>query len=294
MAVTTWPMSIRSQILALVLLPLAILALLVVTAQRIPVPEIGRSYVLRADLPAVDSVPDLPDVVGADDLPLVVIDAGHGGHDPGATGQGLREKDLVLALALALRDELEEEGGVSVALTRDDDRYLLHAERLDIARRLDADLFLSIHADSAGTAGEVVGASIYTLSNEASSEAAARFAERENASDRLNGLDVGGQSDTVNAILVELSQRRTQEQSAEFARLIRREGEGALRFHPQARRSAALKVLRAPDVPSVLFESGFISNRSEAQQLASEEGRRRFAETMARAIRVYFARNRES
>ena len=148
--------------------------------------------------------------------------------------------------------------------------------------------------DSAGEAAEVTGASIYTLSNQASSEAAARFAERENASDRLNGVDVGGRSDVVNTILVELSQRRTQEQSDEFARLIRREGGDAIRFHPQARRSAALKVLRAPDVPSVLFESGFITNEADAQRLASPEGRARFAEVMARAIRIYFARQQES
>ena len=223
-----------------------------------------------------------------------MIDAGHGGHDPGASGQGYREKTIVLGLARALRDRLEEEGRVRVALTRDDDRYLVHAERVDIARRLDADLFLSIHADSAGEAAEVTGASIYTLSNKASSEAAALFAERENASDRINGTDVGAQSDVVSTILVELSQRRTQEQSDAFARLIRREAEGAIRFHPQARKSAALKVLRAPDVPSVLFESGFITNEDDARRLASPEGRARFAEVMARAIRSYFARQQES
>ena len=287
-------MSIRTHILLLVLLPLAVVATLVVTAQRIPVPEIGRAYVLRVDLPAADVPGALPDVAGREGLPLVVIDAGHGGHDPGASGQGYREKTVVLGLARALRAELEKEGNVRVAMTREDDRYLVHAERVAIARRLDADLFLSIHADSAGDAAEVTGASIYTLSNQASSEAAARFAERENASDRLNGVDVGGRSDVVNTILVELSQRRTQEQSDEFARLIRREGEDAIRFHPQARRSAALKVLRAPDVPSVLFESGFITNEADAQRLASPEGRARFAEVMARAIRIYFARQQES
>ena len=283
-------MSIRVQLLLLVLLPLVLVAVLVATAQRIPVPEIGRGYVLRVTLPEADAPATLPDVAGRAGLPLVVIDAGHGGHDPGASGQGYREKDIVLGLARALRDELEREGKVRVALTRDDDRYLVHAERVAIARRLDADLFLSIHADSAGDAEQVTGASIYTLSNRASSEAAARFAERENASDRLNGIDVGGESDVVSTILVELSQRRTQEQSGEFARLIQREGEGSIRFLRQPQRSAVLKVLRAPDMPSVLFESGFISNEADAQRLASEEGRARFAKAMARAIRVYFAR----
>lgn len=287
-------MSMRAQILLMVLLPLLVVAALIVSEQRIPVPEIGRGYVLRVELPGADTPGALPEVAGREGLPLVVIDPGHGGHDPGASGQGYREKAIVLGLARALRDELEKRGDVRVAMTRDDDRYLVHAERVDIARRLDADLFLSIHADSAGEAAEVTGASIYTLSNEASSEAAARFAERENASDRLNGVDVGGQSDLVNTILVELSQRRTQEQSDAFARLIRREGEGVIRFHPRARHSAALKVLRAPDVPSVLFESGFITNEADAQRLASPEGRARFAKVMAQAIRIYFARQQES
>ncbi|QPD00119.1 N-acetylmuramoyl-L-alanine amidase family protein [Qipengyuania soli] len=250
--------------------------------QRITLPEATQGYVL-------------PTVRGDSRLPLVVIDAGHGGHDPGAAGQGLVEKNLVLKLALALRDQLEKDGDVRVALTRDDDRYLLHSERFEIARRLDASLFVSIHADSAGDASDVAGASIYTLSNEASSEAAARFAERENASDRVNGVELGDQSDTVSNILVELSQRRTQEQSGELSRLILREGrEVGLGFHPQPQRSAALKVLRAPDVPSVLFESGFITNKDEAARLSSPEGQRRFAETMARAIRIYFARQKES
>ena len=255
----------------------------------------GGGYAARIELPEAAPGYILPTVTGDRALPLVVIDAGHGGHDPGASGQGLVEKALVLDLALALRDRLELEGDVRVALTRSDDRYLLHAERFEIARRLDAALFISIHADSAGDASDVAGASIYTLSNEASSEAAARFAERENASDRVNGVELGGRSDAVSNILVELSQRRTQEQSTEISRLILREGrEVGLAFHPRPQRSAALKVLRAPDVPSVLFESGFITNADEAARLSSAEGRRRFADAMARAIRIYFARQQES
>ncbi|MCH2487676.1 MAG: N-acetylmuramoyl-L-alanine amidase [Erythrobacter sp.] len=284
--------------LAILGVPFALFALLLGVAaasgRDLPAPHFGRDYVKRIALDDRGEV-DLPEIEGStgDDRPLVVIDPGHGGHDPGASGVGVVEKALVLDLALALRDALLEQGEVRVALTRSDDRYLLHAERYEIARRLDADLFVSIHADSAGEASEVAGASIYTLSNRASSEAAARFAERENRADRINGQDVAGQSDVVNTILVELSQRRTQEESREFASLIEREGEDSIRFHPQPRRSAALKVLRAPDVPSVLFESGFITNEEEAARLASPEGRRRFAETLARAIRIYFVRQRK-
>lgn len=283
-------MSSRAQILLLVLLPVAILVALISLAGALGVAGNGPGFVVRVALPAAREGAALPEVRGDSALPLVVIDAGHGGHDPGATGQTYVEKQLVLDLARALRDEIQREGFARVALTRDDDRYLLHSERFEIARRLGADLFLSIHADSAGERSEVAGASIYTLSNAASSEAAARFADRENASDKLNGVNLDEQSDAVNDILIELSQRRVQEQSDEFARLIAREGDGKLDFHPQARRSAALKVLRAPDIPSVLFESGFISNDADAARLASPEGRVLFAQVMARAMRIYFSR----
>ena len=286
-------MTRRIQLLAIVLLPLAIIGGLVLLARGTGLVGHGAGYVARVELPKEVSVVDLPEVTGDASLPLVVIDAGHGGHDPGASARGYVEKDLVLGLALALRDELEGKGIARVALTRDDDTYLLHGERYRIAQRLDADLFLSLHADSAGTYDEVAGASIYTLSQEASSRAAALFAQRENESDVLGGVDLSKQEDTVSDILVELSQRRTQERSSQFAALIEREGRGAIDFHPQARRSAWLAVLRAPDVPSVLFESGFISNEADAKRLASSEGREAFADAMGRAIRAYFTRQQD-
>lgn len=284
-------MSLRAQLWLIFLAPIALLGALYALGLSLPVPALGRAYVIRFELPKPGAA-DLPKVLGPPDAsrPLVVIDAGHGGHDPGASGQGFREKDLVLGLATALRDKLVADGGIRVALTRSDDRFLVLGERFAIARALGADLFLSIHADSAGEEDQIAGASIYTLSTEASSEAAARFAARENAADSVNGVDLSNQSDAVSTILVELSQRRTQADSAEFAGLITREGAGILQFHPQARRSAGLAVLRAPDVPSVLYEAGFISNRDEANRLASPEGRAKFADVLARAIRIYFAR----
>jgi N-acetylmuramoyl-L-alanine amidase len=289
-------MSLRAQLWLVFLAPVALLGALYAFGLTLPVPALGRQYIIRFPLPSAGEPIDLPRVEGPPDKsrPLVVIDAGHGGHDPGASGQGFQEKDLVLGLAKSLRDEIVREGGVRVALTRDDDRVLVLGERFAIARALGADLFLSIHADSAGDEDGVSGASIYTLSNEASSQAAARFAARENAVDTINGIPLSGQSDTVNSILVELSQRRTQGDSADFSRLIAREGQGVLRFHPQARRSAGLAVLRAPDVPSVLYEAGFISNQAEANQLASPEGREQFAQVLARAIRIYFARRSDA
>lgn len=286
----------RLQITLLFLAPLLALGLLYALGLSIPVPALGRGYVVRITLPDPGARMALPPVSGPLDptRPLVVIDAGHGGHDPGASGAGYREKVITLALARALRSELVREGGVRVALTRSDDRFLVLAERAEIARQLGADLFLSIHADSAGEQEGVSGASIYTLSDMASSEAAARFAARENSADVVNGTSLARQDSGVTAILVELSQRRVQEKSTEFATLVLREGQdaagGGLQFHPVPLRSAGLAVLRAPDVPSALFEAGFITNPDDAGRLASAQGQARYARVLARAIRVYFAR----
>ncbi|WP_338245149.1 N-acetylmuramoyl-L-alanine amidase family protein [Aurantiacibacter hainanensis] len=287
-------MSHRLQIGLLLAFPVLVVVALYALGSAIPVPVLGRDYVVRVDLPDGAQTIGLPEIAGPSDpsRPLVLIDAGHGGFDLGAVGEGYLEKTIVLGLAQALRDRLLEEGGIRVAMTREDDRFIVLEERAEIARALGADLFLSIHADSAGDSEGVAGATIYTLSETASSEAAARFAERENEADIINGVDLSGQDEEVNAILVELSQRRTSEQSAAFAELIEREGQGTLEFHPQARRSAALAVLRAPDVPGVLFESGFVTNPEEAERLASEEGQERFADVLTRAIRIYFARER--
>ncbi len=293
-------MSVRVLLLVILAVPAIVLGAAYATGAKIPVPEWGRDYVLRFLLNPEDEPLVLPDIVGPDDpsRPLVVIDAGHGGRDPGSvarlgSGAEVLEKELVLQLALALRDTLVEEGGIRVALTREDDAIVVLADRPEIARQLGADLFISIHADSAGENSSVAGASIYTLSTEASSEAAARFAERENAADELNGITIDGQSEEVSAILVELSQQRTQDEATEFAALIEREGEGRIAFHPQARRSAELAVLRAPDVPGVLFESGFVTNDADRARLMTEEGRGEYAAVLARAIRVYFARRAE-
>lgn len=292
----------RLQIALVFLAPVVMLAGLYALGHALGVraPLLGRAYVVRVTLPDPDANVGLPPVLGPHDpgAPLIVIDAGHGGHDPGASGGevvgGLREKTLALGLARALRDELLRRGGMRVAMTRDDDTFLVLEERAEIARRLGADLFLSIHADSAGDKAGVTGASVYTLSSTASSEAAARFAARENSADVVNGVPLANQDPQVNAILVELSQRRAQQSSDDFAGLILREGAGVLKFHPQARRSANLVVLKSPDVPSALFEAGFISNPEEAGLLASPEGQRRVAEAMARAIRIYFMRLAEA
>jgi N-acetylmuramoyl-L-alanine amidase len=290
-------MSFRALLLVVLIGPGLLLGAAAAAGWVIPVPYWGRDYVLRFALAGAGEEIALPSIDGPDDpaRPLVVIDAGHGGRDPGAIGTDQRgrkvnEKDITLALALALRDELLRTGGIRVALTRADDRILPLGHRSEIARLLEADLFLSIHADSAGDRDDVSGASIYTLSNEASSEAAARFAARENAADRLNGLTIEGQSAAVSTILVELSQRRTQEDAIAFAGLVLREGDTRIGFVPQPQRAAALAVLRAPDVPSVLFESGFVTSGADRARLTTAAGQAQYVQVLARAIRIHFAR----
>lgn len=282
----------RLQLLLILLAPLAVFAAMVGVDRGFAHPGRGQGYMIRFELPPVDRLTGLPEILGPADAsrPLVVIDPGHGGKDPGAGTGSLKEKALTLALALALRDELLAKGGIRVALTRADDSYVLLPERSAIARRLGADLFISIHADSTDGDGSANGATVYTLSAKGSNEAAERIAARENAADVINGVQLREQSDLVGAILVDLSQREALSRSEEFARLILREGAGQMVFREQSEQSAAFAVLKAPDMPSVLFESGYINNPADAARLSSDAGRKTFAEVNARAIRAFFAR----
>jgi N-acetylmuramoyl-L-alanine amidase len=252
------------------------------------------AYTLTVPVPSPSRALPLPRVKGADNRPLVVIDAGHGGVDPGAINPqtGLREKDVTLAIAKEIRDTLVASGRVRAALTREDDRYILHRERYGIARRLHADLFISIHCDSAG-AGEARGATAYTLSDVASDKEAARLAARENKADVIAGVDLGGNSD-VSSILIDLTQRETMNASASFARLLGREAQPLIPVKPSFHRMASLMVLKAPDMPSILFETGYISNMQDAAFLDSEQGRERIAKAVLQAVEVYFARRMAS
>ena len=231
----------------------------------------------------------LPRIHGDASRPLVVIDAGHGGRDPGAIGaDGAREKDLTLASALAIRDALLASGRVRVALTREDDRFLVLQERFGLARKLKADLFISVHCDSAGDA-DATGATVYTLSEVASDKEAARLAARENRADIIAGVDLGAQSADISSILIDLTQRETMNASARFARLLGREAQPLMPIKQNYHRMAALVVLKAPDMPSVLFETGYISNPGDAAFLASEDGRRRIARSVRQAVEIHFA-----
>ncbi|MBS3931209.1 MAG: N-acetylmuramoyl-L-alanine amidase [Sphingomonadales bacterium] len=270
--------------------PLAVFAAMVMADRMFGRPGRGLDYVLSIDLTPADT--RLPKIEGPLDSsrPLVVIDAGHGGKDPGAGAGEPKEKDLVLALALALRDELLKQGGVRVALTRSDDTYLLLGERPAVARRLGADLFISIHADSTEVESGALGASVYTLSDKGSNEAAERMAARENAADEINGIRISNQSDDVNTILVDLSQGQSLAHSQLFAALLLREARGTMPLKDAEPQSAAFAVLKSPDVPSILFETGYINNPLDLARLMAPNGRKALAESTARAIKVFFAR----
>jgi N-acetylmuramoyl-L-alanine amidase len=280
------------QLLLVALAPVVVFFAMVAADRIFGAPGRSGSYSVRIELPPAGGEVGLPPIEGPLDAsrPLVVIDPGHGGHDPGAGAGRIKEKELTLALASELRKQLLTHGGVRVAMTRSDDRYLLLEERSGIARRLKADLFLSIHADSADHA-DASGATVYTLSDKGTDEIATRLAARENRADTINGVRLAGTSDTVGAILVDLSQRDTGVRSAELARLILREGVERIPFRARSLQQAAFVVLKSPDIPSVLFEVGYISNDKDAGRLASPAGREAFAETTAQAIRVFFARH---
>ena len=252
-----------------------------------------NSYSVKIPLGKPQDTVALPKIRGPKDTsrPLVVIDAGHGGHDPGTVSPhgGKYEKDVVLAIAKAVRDQLVASGRIRVALTRETDKFLVLEERYGIARRLDADLFISIHADAAGNEA-ASGATVYTLSEVASDREAAKLAARENRANIINGINLGGANREVSSILIDLTQRETMNVSADFAKLLIREGERAIKFRATPHRFASLVVLKAPDTPSVLFESGYLTNKDDVALLSSRSGQSKVALGIANAVEVHFAR----
>ena len=232
-----------------------------------------------------------PKISGPAGRPLVIIDAGHGGHDPGAISPttGRREKDITLAVARAIRAELVRSGRVRVALTREDDRFLILGERSAIAHSVKADLFISIHADSAQR-DTASGATIYTLSEVASDREAQLLAQRENRADIINGVNLGKQASEVASILLDLAQRETMDNSAAFANLLKREATGLVPFRPDYHRMAGFVVLKAPDTPSILLELGYLTNDEDAEGLSSDTGKQNIATGIRRAVEIHFAR----
>ncbi len=215
---------------------------------------------------------------------VVVLDAGHGGIDSGTTGvNGSMEKDLVLDEALRLRKLLERRG-YAVYLTRDSDVYIPLGERVEIARAHRADLFISLHADS-NPDGDVSGASVYTLSEAGSDREAAALARKENQSDVIAGVDLTGQDGPVASILIGLAQRDTMNRSAHFAQdLVTQLGRATDVLSRDPHRSAAFVVLKAPDVPAVLIELGYLSNARDCTQMSEPGWREQVATAISNAV----------
>ncbi len=222
--------------------------------------------------------------------PLIMIDPGHGGVDPGAISRsGLWEKHIVLRFAKELQRQLRASGKYRAQLTRNRDVFIRLRHRIAIARREGADLFISVHADSIRNR-RVRGTSVYTLSERASDKEAESLAQNENKSDLIAGVDLQDQSDEVANILIDLAQRETMNDSAVFARKLVDELRKTRKLLRNTHRFAGFAVLKAPDIPSVLVELGYLSNRADEKMLSNPKQRRRLAGSMTRAVDSYFQR----
>jgi N-acetylmuramoyl-L-alanine amidase len=226
-----------------------------------------------------------------DARPVVVIDPGHGGIDNGTQAGTETEKSLVLSFGLALRDRIEKTGKYRVVMTRTDDTFIPLNDRVKIGRNQSAALFVSIHADALPRGeGDAQGATIYTLSDRASDAEAERLADSENKADAIGGVNLTEEPTDVADILIDLAQRETRTFSNHFARLLVGEMKNTARMHKHPLKSAGFRVLKAPDVPSVLIELGYVSNKADLQQLVSESWRSKTVGAVAQAIEAFFAR----
>ena len=245
----------------------------------------------QKSIPAQVPPATTPQADAADLRPLVVLDPGHGGIDTGTKGPGGElEKDIVLDFTQRLRGRIEKSGKYRVLLTRSDDTFVQLADRVRIARSDGAALLVSIHADSLPRGeGDAQGATVYTLSETATDSAAARLAEQENRADVIAGVDLKAEPDDVAGILIDLAQRETKTFSVQFAHKLVGELKETVRLHKEPIKSAGFRVLRAPDVPSVLVELGYVSNKQDMQSLLSDAWRDHAADSIARAVDGYFS-----
>ena len=239
---------------------------------------------------AAPALPE-PQADRSDPRPLVVLDPGHGGIDTGTVAPtGQMEKDIVLDFAKRLRERLQKSGKYRVLMTRTDDTYVPLDERVRIARKAGASLFISIHADSLPRKeGDAQGATVYTLSNRASDAQAAQLADKENGADVIAGVDLKAEPTDVAGILIDLAQRETKTFSVQFAHDVVGDMKSVARLHKDPVKSAGFRVLRAPDVPSVLVELGYVSDRQDLKSLMSGAWRDRTADSIATAVDTYFA-----
>ena len=227
----------------------------------------------------------------ADSRPVVVIDPGHGGVDNGTRAGDETEKNLVLAFGLALRDRLEKNGKYRVVMTRTDDTFIQLDDRVKIGRNERAALFVSIHADYLPHGeGDAQGATIYTVSDKATDAEAGRLAESENRADAIGGVNLTEEPTEVADILIDLAQRETRTFSNRFAHLLMGEMKNTTRMHKHPLKSAGFRVLKAPDVPSVLVELGYVSNKGDLEHLVSDGWRTKAVGSMAQAIDTFLAK----
>ncbi len=242
-------------------------------------------------LKTLPTKPRLPNVAGQRNI-IVAIDAGHGGVDPGAVGKlGSYEKDIVLAIARSLYTLLANEDGFQPVMIRQDDTFLKLRERIDIAREYQADLFISIHADAYADSDAVKGPSVYMLSQSgASSEAVKWLAEKENSADLVGGVSISDKDDLLASVLLDLSQTGTLEASARVGTSVLNALSGVSKLHHSKVQHAAFMVLRSPDIPSILIETGFISTPAEEQKLQDPNYRYQIAYALLEGIKTYFTK----
>ncbi|WP_245689190.1 N-acetylmuramoyl-L-alanine amidase [Roseospirillum parvum] len=243
--------------------------------------------------PLLEGTPD-PRQRGAGGKPIIALDPGHGGVDPGAIGvSGIHEKEITLAAARQLRQLLEATGRYKVVLTRDRDMSVRLRQRIAIARHAGADLFISLHADSIKNTG-VRGLSVYTLSEDASDAEAAALAEAENKADIISGMDFSHESPEVTDILIDLAQRETMNLSARLAAKLVDSLSRDFQLLRRTHRFAGFAVLKSPDVPSVLLEMGYLSNREEERKLRTAAYRKRLMEAVVATVDRYFTQDQKA
>jgi N-acetylmuramoyl-L-alanine amidase len=259
------------------------------------VPTTPADFERQAALPepaewALPQAATLPAPTPRGEGPLtVVLDPGHGGIDPGAERDGHTEAELMLTFARELKELLVRDGGFRVVMTRDDDIFVPLETRISVAHAAGADVFLSLHADALAE-GEAVGATIYTLSEDASDEAARALAERHDRDDLLSGIDLTEQDDLVATVLMDMARTETQPRVDRLALALRQSISGAgLKMHRHPIQQAGFSVLKSPDVPSLLIELGFLSSASDLERLIDPEWRASMAAAIRDALRVWAA-----
>lgn len=258
-------------------------------------PTTPRDFARQAALPeppewAMPDAADLPVPTPRGTGPLtVVLDPGHGGIDPGAERDGRTEAELMLTFARELKELLVRDGGFQVVMTREEDVFVPLETRISVAHAANADVFLSLHADALAE-GEAVGATIYTLAEDASDEAARALAERHDRDDLLSGIDLTEQDDLVATVLMDMARTETQPRIDRLALALRQSISGAgLKMHRHPVQQASFSVLKSPDVPSVLIELGFLSSASDLERLIDPEWRAKMTAAIRDALRVWAA-----